>query len=191
MSVVMSDFEQTVRSAIRAARTRCVALIVAALLGTTSVAAAPSDSRTASENQVKAGFLFNFARFVEWPVKTSGPLIIGVVGDERFVKALEQVLRDRTVEGRPVMARHLRDGNDPSPCDLLFIPSSWRGRAADVLQGTRGPILTVGESVQFLRDGGIVRLYVEDSRIKFQISRENATTAGLKISSHLLNLASR
>ena len=63
--------------------------------------------------------------------------------------------------------------------------------AAELMQRVRGPVLTVGETVQFLRDGGMVRFYVENNKVRFQISQKNAEAAGLKISSQLLMLAAR
>lgn len=142
-------------------------------------------------DQVKAGFLFNFARFVEWPSPAAGPLVICVVGDDAFVEILQRVVGGRTVDGRAVAARRLRDDEDPKGCHELFLAAGWRGRTTDLLQRARGPVLTVGESVQFLREGGIIRFHVEDNRVRFQISRENAASAGLKVSSHLLSLGSK
>ena len=169
-----------------------IALMLCAAVWMPGTARATSSVATSVDaDQVKAGFVFNFARFVQWPSPVSGPLVIGVVADDAFATALERVVQGRTVEGRALVVRRLRDGTDPSGCHLLFISASWRGRTADILQNARGPILTVGESVQFLREGGAVRLYHEDNRIRFQISRENGEAVGLKFSSQLLSLASR
>ena len=193
MSLVMFLSEPIVARVVRAGRVGLLALALSAGAAAPmwGVSVATADQATADEDQVKAAFLFNFARFVEWPPPSTGPLVIGVVSDDAFAKTLERLVRDRTVDQRPVVMRRLRAGDDPATCHVLYIAGSPRERAAEILRRCSGPILTVGDTVQFLRDGGIIRFHTEDKRVRFQINRDNATAAGLKISSHLLKLASQ
>ena len=143
------------------------------------------------ERQVKAAFLFNFTKFVEWPGPTEGPFLIGVAGDDEFAGILESVVRGRTAKGRELVVRRLLEGDDPSNCQVLYISGSKPRDAIEMLQRASGAILTVGETPSFLRDGGMVRFRVDDRHIRFEIHQKNATTRGLKISSHLLTLAAR
>src|SRR5687768_2152127 len=92
------------------------------------VRAGSPEATPVEADQVKAGFVLNFARFVQWPSTLSGPLSIGVVADDAFAAVLERVIRDRTVEGHALVVRRVRDGDDPSGCHLLFISASSRGR---------------------------------------------------------------
>lgn len=173
----------------RAGRIGLLSLVLPVLMLARTAAVDAQPARV-DEDQIKAGFLFNFVRFVEWPPPSSGPLVIAILGDETLAAVVERVVAGRTAADRPVVARYLRDGDNVAGSHLLYVSPAWRGRPADLLQHTRGaPMLTVGESVQFLRDGGIIRLYTDGDRMRFQINRENAGVAGLKISSHLLGLA--
>lgn len=166
------------------------ALACAALLATAAPVASFSDTRRADETQVKAAFLFNFAKFTSWPVPAEGPLVIGVAGDSSFVDVLERATRGRTLNGRELVARQ-EAGRAPVNCHVLFIPAADRRNVSGWLARTKGAVLTVGETPEFLRDGGMVRLYLENNRLRFQISQKNAEAAGLKISSQLLMLAAR
>jgi hypothetical protein len=144
-----------------------------------------------SDSQVKAAFLFNFAKFVSWPAPGEGPLVVGIAGDDAFAQIVTQTVRGRSVNGRELQTRRLADGDDPSGCQVVFVGVMRPHDAADWLRRVRGPVLTVGETVQFLRDGGMVRFYIENKNVRFQINQKNAEAAGLKISSQLLTLAAR
>jgi hypothetical protein len=139
--------------------------------------------------QVKAAFLFNFTRFIEWPAPTDRPLVIGVAGDVAFADVVSRTVSGRSVNGRAFQTRRLEIGDDPSSCHVVFIGVMQPHDTAELMRRVRGPVLTVGDTVQFLRDGGIVRFYVEHGRVRFEISHKNAEAAGLKISSSLLRLA--
>ncbi len=143
------------------------------------------------EVQVKAGFLFNFAKFVQWPGSNDGPLVVGIVGDDAFAEIVATTVKGQSIKGRELQTRSLDIGDDPSGCHVLFVGAMRPRDAAELIQRVRGPVLTVGESVQFLRDGGMVRFYVEKNKMRFQISQRNAEAAGLKVSSQLLTLAAR
>jgi hypothetical protein len=144
-----------------------------------------------SDGQVKAAFLFNFAKFVQWPGAHEGPLVIGIAGDDDFAAIVEQTVRGRNVNGREIKTRRLASGEDPSGCQMLFIGLTRPRDAAELMQRISEPVLTVGESVQFLRDGGMVRFFVENNRVRFEISQKNAEAARLKVSSQLLAFAAQ
>lgn len=139
------------------------------------------------EYRVKAAYLFNFARFVEWPAEAvSGPLTLCVAGRDVFGPVLADTVKDESIGGRPLVARVILE---PEPdCNVVFVP---RGAAASAyLRAASGrPVLTIGETPDFQRMGGIVTFVVQDGNVRFEINRTAAERAKLRISSRLLRLA--
>lgn len=148
---------------------------------------------SAQEYQVKAAFLYNFAKFVDWPGEpagTSAPLVITVFGKDPFGPALENIVLGRTVNGRRLVIRRTSRLEELLPCHILFISSSEKRRLAEILQALRGTsVLTVGDMEEFLQLGGSVRFFVEENKVRFGINLEAARRTELKISSKLLSLA--
>ena len=142
-----------------------------------------------SAEQVKAVFLLNVAKFVQWPAPAAGPIVVGIAGDDAFTEIVARTVQGRSINGRELQTRNLATGDDPSGCQVLFVGAMAPRDAAEFLRRVRGPVLTVGETVQFMRDGGMVRFYVENNNVRFQINQKNAEAASLKISSQLLSLA--
>jgi hypothetical protein len=149
-----------------------------------------TDARSASEYQVKAGFLLNFLRFVEWPAPPAGqaaePFSICIIGDDPFRDVLDRMVQDETVNGRRVVVRRLSRWQ--APCELLFVSDSVRD-AFRILDQAGSGVLTVGESSGFLKDGGMINFVVEDRRVRFDVHLTNATQGSVKISSRLLSVA--
>ena len=150
------------------------------------------DNRTASEYEVKAGFLLNFLRFVEWPAATAGdekdPFSLCILGDDPFRDILDRMVQGETVNGRPIAVRRLSRWQEP--CHLLFVSGPARDTLRILRQAGAG-VLTVGESSGFLDDGGMINFVVEDRRVRFDVSLENATRASVRISSRLVSVARR
>jgi len=144
-----------------------------------------------SEAQVKAAFLYKFASFIEWPGTSVGPITIAVAGDDGFEEILAHAVRGQSLKGREFRTRRLTRTDDPCDCHMLYVSAARPNDAAEMLGRVQGPVLTVGETPRFLRDGGMVRFYIEDKKIRFQIHQKNAEAAGLKISSQLLALSAR
>lgn len=147
-----------------------------------------------SEYQVKAAYLFNFLKFVEWPENAFGdplaPIVIGVVGDDPFGDALPQVVIGKTVQGRDVVVRIYRAGEDLRGAHILFIGSSERKKVPAILFSLRGSdVLTVADMEGFLDLGGMIQFVPENNRVRFAINVEAARRAKLKMSSKLLSLA--
>lgn len=143
-----------------------------------------------SEVQVKAAFLFNFARFVTWPA-AERPVAICIADNPPLIAVATEIVRDRMIEGRPVIARALPAAASANGCDLLYLGDLKADDAAAILSRVKGPVVTVGETPRFLRDGGMVRVFLEGNRMRFQVNRRQTDAAGLKISSQLLDLASQ
>jgi hypothetical protein len=171
--------------------TGALALLVCAHLGTASNGYAQDSP---SEYQVKAAYLFNFLKFVEWPAETFAdplaPIVIGIVGDDPFGNALPQVVIGKTVQGRDLVIRKYRAGEDLRGSHILFISASEKKRLPQLLVSLHGSnALTVADVDGFLEEGGMIQLFSEDNRVRFAINVEATLRAKLKLSSKLLSLA--
>ena len=170
-----------------------LALIVAIVL-LCSVPRAGGQSETPTEYQIKAAFLYNFAKFVEWPADAftdpHSPIVLGIVGEDPFGSDLDGIVYAKTVNGRGFMVKRLAPGPDLRTCHILFISSSEKKRLAQILEQLKGSsVLTVGEMDRFVQSGGAVNFLLEQNRVRFEINVDAAARARLKISSKLLALA--
>ena len=145
------------------------------------------------EYEVKATFLFNFAQFVEWPAgafaSTNAPLVIGVIGDDPFGAALEQMAGER-VQGRPLLINRGRSLEDVRPCHILFVSKSENPRLGRLLRDLRGlGTLTVGETEPFCLAGGMITFCMTEKRVRFEINTSATDREKIKLSAKLLSLA--
>jgi YfiR/HmsC-like len=146
------------------------------------------------EYRLKAAFLFHFAQFVEWPLPSSGapntPLIFCVAGQDPFQGDLERTVQGKAVAGRSIEVRHIRQAQDGKACQLLFICSNESNRVGEFIAAVRdSPVLTVGESDDFLQQGGIIRFCMDDRKVRFEVNQDASRKAHLRVSSRLLLLA--
>jgi hypothetical protein len=149
---------------------------------------------TSPEYQVKAVFLFNFSQFVEWPATAfpgaQAPLVIGVLGDDPFGSYLDETVQGEKVNGHPLEVRRLQSAQDARSCHILFINWGNTEKLKGVFTDLKGSsVLTVGDAADFARQGGVVRFFTENSKIRILINLEAAKAAELTISSKLLRLA--
>ena len=169
-----------------------VSISVLALIGNTTTT--PADSPAFSEYQVKAAFLYNFARFVEWPSNAfpdaQAPILLGVVGEDPFGGALEQVIKGKTVNGRELVLKRLTRQQDLKGFHMLFVSSSEARHLSQILESLKGKcVLTIGETEGFAQTGGVINFTLEENKVHFEINVDTAERAHLKISSKLLALA--
>lgn len=148
----------------------------------------------ASEYQVKAVFLFNFAQFVDWPAAafpdSVTPLVIGILGDDPFGGVLDQTVRDERLGARAFRVRRYQSVDEITTCHILFISRAEGPRSNVILAGLKHrPILTVSEADGFAERGGMIRFVTDRNRIRLQINLEAAEAAHLTISSKLLRVA--
>src|ERR1051326_3860693 len=146
------------------------------------------------EYKIKAEYLYNFAKLVEWPTNTftraDSPLQIGVVGDDSFDTLLRDAVKGKKVGGHKIAVQHFSETNPVDSCQILFIHRSARDQQSDLLKTVAGKsILTVGETEGFLDQGGIIRFVPVDGAVRFEIFLDAAERARLRISSKLLLLA--
>ncbi len=144
------------------------------------------------EYQLKAAFLYNFAKFVEWPPlrfeSDTEPIVIAVLGQSPFHSELEALVENRSVNGRAIRVRSITDAADLSAVHILFVPSGEEHRLKGSIFGDRG-VLTVGESDVFADRGGVIRFIVVAGKVRFEINQASSDKAGLRLSGQLLKLA--
>ena len=147
-----------------------------------------------TEYQVKAAYLFNFLKFVEWPgdplADTHGRWVIGIVGDNPFGDELTQIVSGKTIQGHELLVRRFQPGEDLRACHVLFISASEKKRLPSVLATLSGSsVLTVGDMDHFIESGGMIQFVMEEKRVRFAIDVGTSSQARLKVSSKLLSLA--
>jgi len=175
----------------QALKFRLLALLFALSIGIVSNTFAQQQP---SEYDLKAAFLFNFAKFVEWPPEvfagTNSPIVIGILGKDVFGDTLGKIINDRKVNNRGFAFRHFDSANEATNCQILFVSSSERNDFAKIVSALHNAsVLTVSEADGFLKAGGMINFLIEGKNIRFQISDEAAKKAQLKVSSKLLSLA--
>ena len=144
-----------------------------------------------SEYQVKATFLYNFVKFIDWPAtRNEGPIELCVLGKDPFGGALGRAVEGKTVNGRPLVIRRIGEIAAGRSCHVLFVSAPEAGRVSEIIKAIRGRnILTVSDVDRFCERGGIITFLMEGQRVRFRINPKMAASAGLKISSKLLQLA--
>ncbi len=171
-----------------------VGLLVAAGALAYGTYSASAQAEPPSEYQVKAAFLYSFARFVEWPadafIHPQAPIVLGIVGQDPFGFALDGMVFGKTVNGRGFMVKRLEIGPELRGCHILFISSSEKKNLAYIFESLKGSsVLTVGETDRFVQSGGAIQLLLQDNKVRFEINVGAAALARLKVSSKLLVLA--
>jgi hypothetical protein len=169
-----------------------LALMLAWFLTNASIARA--DTTASKEYQVKAAFLLNFAQFIQWPAENFAapetPIAVGVLGDDPFGSALEQTFHGESINGRQLVVKRSRKIEDLKTCHMIFISSGEKDRIADAIKSLGdASVLTVGETDQFVQRGGIINLYMDNGKVRFEVNAGEAQRKGLKIHSQLLKRA--
>ncbi len=175
-------------------RSRLAAAAVVILLLFSFSARTFAQNDSPSEYQVKAAFLLNFAKFVDWPSGTypsaQSPFAICVLGDDPFGPVLENTLAGKSLGTHPVVLRRTKELAEARRCQVVFVSSSESHRYAEVVEGVRGArVLLVGETDGFASAGGAIEFTLEGNHVRFGINPEAAQRAGLTLSSKLLMLA--
>jgi hypothetical protein len=147
-----------------------------------------------SEYQVKALFLFNFAKYIDWPADafsdTNTPIVIGVLGENKIGEKLNEFVKGKDVNGHEIVVRRIEKDSDFSQCHILFISGSEKKILPDILLKAKGkPVLTVGETDQFIPQGGIINFIKKEGKIRLEINIDSAGRSRLQISSKLLSVA--
>ena len=154
---------------------------------------APRGAHALPEPQIKAAFIYRFTQFVTWPddafAGKDEPFIVATVGDDSLTATLQQVMAGRVVNGRPIVVVHFASVDRIEHCHLLFVPASQQRTAPAILaKDGNAPVLTVGDGDEFMNQGGAIRLFVEDSRMKFEVDPDVLGAAGLKAGAQLMKV---
>lgn len=177
---------RTARSAIQIGGVLLAVLLVAGALR-------PQETSTV-EYQVKAAFLYNFAKFIEWPPEAfpteKSPISFCIFGHDPFGNALDEVLRGKSVNNREFLVRRAREYAEPKTCQLVFVSGHEDRHLSEILNSVRGAsALVVGESEKFAERGGTLQFFLENNKLRFAVNVDAAKRARLQISSKLLALA--
>lgn len=167
------------------------ALLLALLL----LAPPPAAAQEAfQEHQVKAAFLYNFAKFVEWPAERfagpAAPLVLCLHGADPFGPFLDELVAGEQVGGRRLVVDRSRPAGELRACHLLYVAAGERGRYARLLDGLgEAAVLTVGEDAEFLAAGGLFRFHRAGDRVRFEANLPAVARSRLQVSSKLLQVA--
>jgi hypothetical protein len=170
--------------------------VLAVALGLSAWALAPPAAAQPTEDEVKAALLYNFTRFVDWPAgafpERDAPFVFCLLGDPSFGVEVGAAVAAKRRDGRPIELRQASELSELDDCHLLFVGRSERARLAEILAALRQlPVLTVGDSDEFVGGGGMIGLVLRRNRVRFEIDHAAAERVGLAISSRLLDLAER
>ena len=173
------------------ARRRVYPLLVLLLLLAPAARSFAADPQTLTEYQIKAGFFFNFTRFVDWPesafVTASSPILVCVLGETPLTDLVTDVALGKVVNGRAVSIRRVKASDDLRRCNLLFISAEEERHTAEILASVKKTnTLTVGETPGFAEAGGMINFSIQENRVKLELNLEATTRAGLKVNSKLI-----
>jgi hypothetical protein len=173
---------------------RTVRRVLASFLLLVSLSAAGVELNSSSEYQVKAAFLFNFAKYIDWPAEAMGdasqPFNICFVGDKSISQDLQQVVSGKSIANHSIRIIQVHAPGDSHVCHILFVASSSSAlEALYIARLGESSVLTVGEKPGFCRRGGIINFWMDADHVRFEISPKAAQRAHLRPSSKLLSLA--
>jgi hypothetical protein len=169
-----------------------IAILAGYLLGAWDGSARAAE--VSNEFQLKAAFVYNFAKFVQWPTnrvqQPDNPFVIGIFGTNVFGTELEKITKGRTINGRSIEIKYFEAENDARQAHMLFVCQAEDARVGGLLNALAGSsVLTVGESQAFAAAGGMIQFTRKADKIRWVINTGTAEQAGLKISAHLQRLA--
>lgn len=153
-----------------------------------------AQAQTPSEYELKAAFIYNFSKFVEWPslagTELNLPMVIGILGEDPFGQEMDGVVYGKTANGRRLVVKRFSNLKEFAPCHILFVSSSQRDNLRRILDSVAGSgVLTVGETKRFAEEGGVIHFNMIGGKVRLIINQAAAERAGLKISAKLLSLA--
>ncbi len=172
---------------------RIASYLLSVVIGGLWFAPVRADATTPTEYEVKAAFIYNFAKYISWPeapTEAGRPFVVGIVGRDPFGPMLDDVMRGKRIQNRTIVVRRFAGVEDVADCHILFVGSSEKSEVQRIVEALRrAPVLTIGDMDQFAERGGMINLITEENRVRFEINLEAAERAGLTPSSQLLRLA--
>jgi hypothetical protein len=156
-------------------------------------AAASNVPHATMERRVKAAFLYKFLGYTEFPPAAFGdassPVLIGVAGSDDMLAELARTVVGRTLNGRPIVVKPVRDGDNPGPLHLLFVAGSDGPRVSRTLRNASGAMLLVTECEFGLQMGSVINFKMVNEHVRFDVSLDAAEKNNVRLSSRLLNVA--
>lgn len=151
-------------------------------------------AQVVSESQIKAAYLYNFAKFIEWPagafVAPNFSLLLCVFGENSVGADLGGIVRGKSIAGHPVVTMLIQNTEQARNCHIVFISSYQKRQTKEVLESLRGAsVLTVGEDENFIEQGGMINFVLRDERMQFEVNARAAEQAHIIISFRLLSVA--
>jgi hypothetical protein len=184
--------EQNPMDRLNPGRWRALIWSVFALLAAST--GARGEEAASVEYKIKAAYLLNFTKFVEWPTNrfaTAGtPIRVGVLGKDPFGSDLERTMSGRVIEGRKFEIVRPETVAAAVDCHIVFVSSSERRQLPEIIETLhKASVLTVGEHEEFVEQGGIIRFFLHQDTVRFEINARAAEGAGLRVSSKLMQIA--
>lgn len=146
-----------------------------------------------TERRVKAAFLYKFLGYTEFPSTAFGDpgsaLVIGIAGSDGMLAELARTVAGRTLNGRPIIVKAVRDGDNPGPLHMLFVAGNDPARVARVLRGAPAALLMVSECEGGLQQGSVINFRMVDEHVRFDVSLDAAEKNNVRLSSRLLSVA--
>lgn len=182
-------------------KSRVIAAIAILPILLAAVALNAQNTSGSTEYLIKAGFIYNFANLVQWPsssfAQPDSPIVIVILGEDHFGTTLDRALDGKKVNARSFVIKRARSVSElqrtlgpQKDCQILYVSSSEMPHLNEAIQMLKGvPVLTIGETPGFARNGGIINLILEDNKVRFEVNVAAAKEADLNISSRLLALA--
>lgn len=188
MALLTRTYKRPRRAFVRAA------LAVLASFAVIACMCAPVYAQRAQIDDVKAAFVFQFANYVQWPDGTfendTSPIVIGIIDNDNMIKVLTASVQGKSIGKRNIKVVDVSSDQEAQACHILYIDSSDDGRVDDYLSAVRSrPVLTVSDDDDFTEEGGVIRLFESQSKLRFEINVDEVERAKLTISSKLLSLA--
>jgi len=161
-----------------------------AIVGGSAGAGQPEETGAQRADQLKAAYLLNFVKFVEWPASVPANLLtVCFVGGQGVLDAFASGIENKVAAERHLVARNLSESESVAGCNVLYLDAAKRPNVARATHASESPILTVSDAKDFARGGGMIELFTQANRLRFSINTDSAQRAGLRISSNLLQLA--
>jgi hypothetical protein len=193
--------EPTIRVMMMSSFLRKSAALLSLLAGF-AISSASQTPDSSNDYQVKAAYLLNFTRFIEWPSSSfadaASPMAICIYGKDPFGSLIDVTVDGQTVNSRKLIVRRVPELPDSQPCHVVFVaerqtgdrqPGEKPGDLPATLASLGSGVLTVGEGENFLHDGGMIAFVLENQRVRFDIAQSTSEKADLKLSSKLLSVA--
>jgi hypothetical protein len=190
--LLRADLERGAHWIARQIRPWFMAMAIAGMLGAVPHLHAQSSKPT--DYDVKAAYLFNFGRFVEWPTNAAAAkndaFMVCVLGQDPFGAALDATLAGESIAGRKVAAKRISTPEESADCQILFLSSAEDTQLRKIVEVlNKQPVLTVSDMPQFSQRGGMIQFVLEGKKVRFEVNLTAAQHAGLTLSSELLKVA--